>query len=96
MSLRRRTLFIGAALLIGLILTLYVILSSVITSNFAELERQSTARDVQRVMNAVSDMLNTLASNATDYAKWDDMYAFVEDHNLELPPLTLTMAHLST
>ena len=83
MSLRRRTLFIGAALLIGLILTLYAILSSVITSNFAELERQSTARDVQRVMNAVSDMQNTLASNATDYAKWDDLYAFVEDHNPE-------------
>jgi len=83
MSLRRKTLLIAAVLVIGLVITTYVILAGILTPNFARIEQQSMIRDVQRVMNAVSTDLANLSAQARDYAAWDDTYAFAEDGNAD-------------
>ena len=81
MTLRRRLLIIGSLLIVSLVAALYFILANILQANFTGLEYQSTVRDAQRVMNAITGELSNLKNITIDYAHWDDTYTFVEDGN---------------
>ncbi|MBI5564894.1 MAG: GAF domain-containing protein [Chloroflexi bacterium] len=90
MTLRKRLLLNGGLLLAGLVLILYLVVASIISSGFAELETQTISRDVQRVLKAVDATQATLNASDRDYARWDDMYAFAQDGNAEFATNNLT------
>ena len=83
MKLREKTLTIAGITLVGLIIILYVTSQVIIKSSFLKLEEEYTRENVERVLNAVSDSILTMNSTASDWAAWDDTYAFVEDRNWE-------------
>jgi PAS domain S-box-containing protein len=83
MTLRRKTLLIIGVTLVGLIVILDASSQIILLGGFAELEEQSTRRDVERTLDALINDLAELNSKAGDWAAWDDTYAFIEDANDE-------------
>jgi PAS domain S-box-containing protein len=81
MSLRVKTLLIIGAVLIGLVVILYLLSQTILLGNYAQLEATTLRRNVERAQNNLTDQISTLAANTSDYAWWDDTYAFAEDHN---------------
>ncbi len=81
MTLRKKTLLIIGATLVGLVVVLYVTSSTILLNGFAKLEEQSTRQNVERAVDALFDGLSTLNRTAGDWATWDDTYAFIKDAN---------------
>jgi adenylate cyclase len=81
MTLRRKTLLIIAGTFYGVIILLFFISRNILLESYTDLERQSTQRDVERVLTAYSQELSNLEITAADWAAWDDTYHFVADHN---------------
>lgn len=81
MTLRQRTLLSVGVTLLFLLLTLYLNLSTIWLEGFAKIESQRTHLNVERVTEAITHDLGQLSSTASDWAGWDETYAFVEDGN---------------
>jgi len=81
MSLRNKTLTIIALTIISLILILYAIARIILLDSFARLEEQFIQNDIQGVVKEVLNKISELDAKATDWAKWDDTYAFINDTN---------------
>ncbi len=81
MTLRRKTLLIIAGTFYGVIILLFFISRNILLESYADLERLGTQRDVERVLTAYSNELASLETTTTDWAAWDDTYAFIADAN---------------
>ncbi len=81
MSLRKKTLMTIGLSFGVLLIALYFISQVVLGRSFAELEQRDTRQNVERVQSALSHDLLGLKASATDWAVWDDTYAFIEDAN---------------
>ncbi|VXD24628.1 putative two-component hybrid sensor and regulator [Planktothrix serta PCC 8927] len=81
MKLRKKTLLIIGAALIGLIVAMYITASMLLVHDFRHLESQYVRQDVVRALNAINDDLDSLDLIAQDQAKWDDTYRFIDAQN---------------
>jgi PAS domain S-box-containing protein len=81
MSLRKKTLLFTSVTFLALAFLLYAIAQRTLLTSFAELEAQMARKSVERTLNTLSHELSTLDSIASDWAEWDDTYAFMEDTN---------------
>lgn len=59
----------------------YVLRSRLILPEFGALERQEDARGIESIVDAVLREAYHLGQLASDWASWDDMYAYVGDGN---------------
>jgi PAS domain S-box-containing protein len=76
-SLRRKTLLIIAITMIGLVGGLYWLSHILLMSGFTRLEEDFAREDARRASSALSNDLNTLDRTASEYASWDETYAYV-------------------
>jgi PAS domain S-box-containing protein len=81
MTLRRKTIVIIVATLVGLLLILFAISQGIMLNSFSQLEVKQTSEDVQRALGALSDDISNLNAVVGDWAPWDDTYTFVQDLN---------------
>ena len=81
MTLRKKTLLIIAGTFYGVIILLFFISRNILLESYADLERQSTHRDVERVLAAYSQGLANIETTTADWAAWDDTYAFIAEPN---------------
>ncbi|MBL7125830.1 MAG: PAS domain S-box protein [Dehalococcoidales bacterium] len=81
MTLRKKTLLIIAGTFYGVIILLFFISRNILLESYADLERRSTHRDVERVLVAYSQGPSELETTIVDWAARDDTYAFIADHN---------------
>jgi diguanylate cyclase (GGDEF)-like protein len=81
MTLRNKTLLLIGVTLISLIGVIYGTSSTILLQGFAEVEAQDTRQNVKRVQDALSEEITKLELTTTDWAEWDDTYAFIEDAN---------------
>ncbi len=77
MSLRTKTLGLLLFLLVAFVVLLYGLSRSILLEGFADLERDLAREDLQRVLNVLDSELAALDALVTDWAEWDDTYAFV-------------------
>jgi PAS domain S-box-containing protein len=77
MSLRKQTLIIIGATILGLLLILYTTSRVILLGSFTRLEEQNTHQEVARVLDNLSEDLDRLSRTAKDWAAWDDTYAFI-------------------
>ncbi|MBI5558375.1 MAG: response regulator [Deltaproteobacteria bacterium] len=61
----------------------------VVYASFVEMERRHALDDINRIVEAISRDEKYLANIVTDWAVWDDSYAFVQDKNEEFISSTL-------
>jgi two-component system sensor histidine kinase/response regulator len=81
MTLRRKTLGIIGATLVGLCVVLYLVARVVLLGSFAQLEERETRQDVERVLSAFADEVSSLDHACKNAATWDNAYAFIENAN---------------
>ncbi len=96
MNLRKKTLIIVSITLVGLVTILYATSQFIIMGSFMELEEQDTRQNVKRVLNALSDDLDSMDCLTYDWAAWDDTYTFIEDKNPEYIESNLVDSTFST
>jgi sensor domain CHASE-containing protein len=77
MSLKVKTLVIVGITLIGLLATIFFASEAVSEKAFGRLEEQSIDLDVKRAINNLSDVIGQLNDHTSDYAAWDETYAFM-------------------
>src|ERR1051326_7474719 len=78
MMLRKKTLLIICATLVGLLGFLYFFSRTVILRSFSQLEEQDARQNLDRGMSALSDELSSLGRTTRDYSSWDNTYAFAQ------------------
>lgn len=83
MSLSKKTILIIGITFLCLIMLFYGSARYIMMKDYADLENQDARRNVQRVLSAISDRTDQIASNASDWATWDATYDFIEDKNSE-------------
>jgi signal transduction histidine kinase len=81
MNLRRKTVLTMTVTPIIMILVMYVGAQFILMDNYAELEKQRAEVNVKRGLSALSNVLSELDSTVSDWAAWDDTYAFIQDAN---------------
>jgi signal transduction histidine kinase len=79
MTLRKKTVLIISATLVGLLMALYAASRVVLLGSFAELERQEAHRNVERVLSAVTHEVSGVDQACRNAATWDKAYAFIQD-----------------
>lgn len=79
LTLRRKALLIISLILVCLIALLYVTSSSIMVKGFEQVEHDDTQKNVERVLEALSDELSDLNGYASDWAAWDPSYEFVNN-----------------
>ena len=83
MSLRNKVIALLLVLFGGYALVEYGIQRLVLYPSFLELEREEATRNVERAVEALQREVELLGPSASDWARWDDTYRFVDDHNDE-------------
>jgi len=83
MTLRRKTLFFICITFVILIWILHLISQNILLDSFTDLEEQNTTQNVERVLCTLSNDLSSLTTTTSDWASWDDTYAFIEDANTD-------------
>ncbi|MCL4441642.1 MAG: hypothetical protein M1609_13955, partial [Firmicutes bacterium] len=81
MTLRKKTVVIIVITLTILLFILYAISRVVLLESFAGLEKKDTTKNVERALDAISNNIATLNSEAADWAAWDNTCAFVEGND---------------
>ncbi|HWR26428.1 MAG TPA: CHASE4 domain-containing protein, partial [candidate division Zixibacteria bacterium] len=79
LTLRRKALLIISLILVGLIVLLYGISSFIMVKGFEQVEHNAIQKNVERVLQALSDELFDLNGYASDWAAWDPSYEFVNN-----------------
>lgn len=80
-TLRKKTIIIICATILGLIALLYVLSQIILIGTFVQLEEKNAQQNMERGKNAITDDINRLDSTAIDWAAWDDSYNFVQNGN---------------
>ena len=83
MSLRNKVIALLLVLFGGYALVEYGIQRLVLYPSFLALEREEATRNVERAVEALQREVELLGPSASDWARWDDTYRFVVDHNDE-------------
>jgi diguanylate cyclase (GGDEF)-like protein/PAS domain S-box-containing protein len=61
--------------------SLFIISRGILLNSFVRIEGEDARKNVQRVLDALSDDLATFGRVASDYAAWDDSYDFIKTSN---------------
>jgi len=81
MNLRRKTVLTMTVTPIIMILVMYFGAQFILMNNYATLEKQRAEVNVKRGLSALSTVLSELDNIASDWATWDDTYAFIQNPN---------------
>lgn len=79
MTLRQRTLLIIGIAVVTLNAVLYAIASNLLLRNVQQAEEQDTRKQLNGVISVVNQSLEQFNRNFSDWAIWDDAYAFVQN-----------------
>ncbi|HXM99737.1 MAG TPA: ATP-binding protein [Candidatus Dormibacteraeota bacterium] len=85
MKLRTKTLLGVALSLMSMVVILYSVVRISTTRSFAALEADDARQDLERATAVLAEDFATLDNTASDYAVWDDAYAFVVGEKPTLP-----------
>jgi PAS domain S-box-containing protein len=75
----------------------YAVLQLVVLPSFGQVENTEAGKNFNRALNALDGELQELHANASDYANWDDSYAFAmgrENGFAETNGTAVSMTHL--
>ncbi len=81
MTLRKKILLLISMVTLSVIALLYVVSSTIIVRRFVNLEGKYTVSSVNGALRVLEEDLFHMKTIVTDWAMWDDTYAFIENHN---------------
>ncbi len=77
MTLRKKTLMITGAMLLGLLAVLYAAAHLILLHSFLDLERARAHDCTEQALSLVTAQLDEMGRGVGDWAAWDDTYAFI-------------------
>ena len=83
MNIRWKTLSFVVLLVLSLTSVLYFVAQKIMLDSINASEKKYVQNDVERFENALSFELRGLVSAVSDWAAWDDSYAFAENNNTQ-------------
>src|SRR5215469_553016 len=89
-SLRGKTLLIIGATMLGLMGGLYALSRVVLLRGFAHVEDEYARQNLERASSAISNELLTLDRTTSEYAAWDQTYAYLHGKDPSYPRTELT------
>ncbi|WP_345305781.1 CHASE4 domain-containing protein, partial [Candidatus Villigracilis saccharophilus] len=95
MTLRNKSIIIIVTISLLIISLVKASARFILLKSFSNLEEEYCIKNVQRAFNAVTTEKNNLLSHASDYATWDDTYAFTENLNPAFIASNITLIPLS-
>ena len=95
MSLREKMMLMIGVVFVAALVIAFVVSQTIVMKRFAELERDNTNQNTGRAVSAVSQDISSVATIVSDWAPWDDTYAFVQDGNGEYIASNLSDATIS-
>ena len=95
MSIRKKTLIMIFSVSLFLVFALYGISDTFLLGSFAGLEEHLVLRNVDRALLAFSSDIDQLNSTASDWAPWDETYAFMMDRNQQYVDKNLNVETLA-
>ncbi len=81
MKLQRKAILFTAIGSVVLFITLSVGSVFVVRKGFSIIENDLARKNISRVIAAIEEKERTLVIKSSDWAKWDDLYNFVDDQN---------------
>jgi len=94
-TLWKKTLLIIIITLAGLLTVLWTAGRAVVLSSYTNLEARDARQNIERVRSALRDDLSSLRNTASDYAAWDQTYAFMGGANPDFPRVEILDENLS-
>ncbi|MFC1981589.1 CHASE4 domain-containing protein [Chloroflexota bacterium] len=79
MNLRTRIVVFSILVVLIVSIVSYTLIVTIVSNSFSDLEEVYTIKSVQRALHALDDDINYLNTTVTDWAFWDDTYAFAEN-----------------
>ncbi|MFN2283112.1 MAG: GAF domain-containing protein [Anaerolineae bacterium] len=82
-SVPLRIRLIGSIFVITAIILMlfYLPMRQILIKSYTNLEEQTVSRNIQRVLNQITDTVEDITKITADYASWDDTYAYMETLN---------------
>lgn len=101
MTLRKKTVLAAGGVLLSLVVMLYFVSQTLVMRSYVRLEEENTRHKVQETLNELDNQLRTITTITSDWAVWDDTYAFIQNNNQayirsNLADSTLKTLHLNT
>lgn len=96
MTLRQRTLLMIGIAVVALNAVLYAIASTLLLKNVQQAEAQDTRKQLNGVISVVNQSLEQFNRNFSDWAIWDDAYAFVQNGDPKFIQSNLIEGQLAT
>ncbi|KJR42228.1 secreted protein containing CHASE4 domain protein, partial [Candidatus Magnetoovum chiemensis] len=81
MTLYRKTILIFALAFIVLIGMFYVLSELFIIDSYSRLELENSLKSIKRANKALELVITNIEKQCIDWARWDDIYQYVYDHN---------------
>ena len=81
MTLRKKTLWLVGTTLVGLLVLLLTVSSTILLQGFVKLEELEVEKNIIRLNNIFADELERLSILADDYGSWDDTYEYMHTHD---------------
>jgi PAS domain S-box-containing protein len=99
-SLRGKTLLIIGVTVVGLMGGLYALSREVLLRGFAHVEDDLARQNLERASSAIANELGTLDRTTSEYAAWDQTYAFLQGKSrtytkTEFPAATFVQLRVS-
>jgi PAS domain S-box-containing protein len=96
MTLRQRTLLMVGIAVFALNAVLYAIAANLMWRNVQQAEAQDTRKQLNGVITVFNQSLEQFNRNFSDWAIWDDAYAFVENGDQKFVQSNLITGQLAT
>ena len=80
-SLRGKTLLIILVAMLGLVGGLYTLSRAILLRGFDNLEEDLARQNLERASSAVANELDTLGRTTSEYASWDQTFAYLHGKN---------------
>ncbi len=84
-SLRTRTFIAAGLLLGGLLILLFFTARLIVLPDYEEMERAEVQEEAERARDALEDEIRDLSSQLSDWAAWDESYAFAQGRDPAYP-----------
>ncbi|ABL00595.1 bifunctional diguanylate cyclase/phosphodiesterase [Pelobacter propionicus] len=81
MSRKTKAILLLVALIAGISSFLYLSSHLILLKSFSQLEQDYTSENVRRALNSIADDIRQIDTITSDYAGWDEAYAFIDNGN---------------
>ncbi len=96
LSIRKKIIISAVVIVVIFTSVIYYISNFIILKSYSRLENEVAQINLSRTDNIFKNVINELDTKLSDWAFWDDTYAYIEDRNIEYEESNLQNISISS